>query len=238
MARRVRAAGAASRLTSPLPGCGSGPRLMLFRLRIRRRAPPPGLCGTAPVLSAGSKRPAWLMTSRDCSSGTPPRPKGGVPSRVQSLHVAFPFGHPFDRMLRGSDATVHNPSHSRTEVRAPGPRRCKSSIPCPTRLTPRWLLRRRVPQTSAGPSTTWYCSGRRPPTSAGTSLPAGRLVPCSALLNPPDGLQGVPSTWGALRHPGHRAPSSMRSLYLGHGLRRRLSAADCPPVPAVLSACA
>ena len=44
------------------------------------------------------------MTSRDCSSGTPPRPKGGVPSRVQSLHVAFPFGHPFDRMLPGSDA--------------------------------------------------------------------------------------------------------------------------------------
>ena len=50
-------------------------------------------------------------------------------------------------------------------------------------------------------------------------LPAGRLVPCSAHLNPPDGLQGVPSTWGDRRHPGHRAPSSMRSLYLGHGLR-------------------
>ena len=51
------------------------------------------------------------------------------------------------------------------------------------------------------------------------TLPAGRLVPCSAHLNPPDGLQGVPSTWGVRQHPGHRAPSSMRSLYLGHGLR-------------------
>ena len=57
------------------------------------------------------------------------------------------------------------------------------------------------------------CSSRAP------TLPAGRLVPFSAHLNPPDGLQGVPSTWGDRRHPGHRAPSSMRSLYLGHGLR-------------------
>lgn len=177
------------------------------------------LCSRTASLMEGASLATGVKTSRDCSSGTPPRQKGGVPSRVQSLHVAFPFGHPFDRMLPGSDAFTHNPSHSRTEVRAPGPRWCKSSIPCPTRLTPRWLLRRRVPQTSAGPSTTWYCSGRRPPTSAGTSLPAGRLVPCSAHLNPPDGLQGVPSTWGDRRHPGHRAPSSMRSLYLGHGLR-------------------
>jgi hypothetical protein len=48
------------------------------------------------------------------------------------------------------------------------------------------------------------------------------------LLNPPDGLRVVPSTWGGLQHPRHRAPSSMRSLYLNRGLRRAVFGCRSP----------
>ena len=156
----------------------------------------------------------------------PPRcvpKKRGDPSQVHSLHVAIPCGHPFDGMFTWHRRPQVTPSHSCSESSRPPMVHEFDSMSYQAHSAPQVRVRARpichlyhanhVTRALLLHGTVRVVLFRAP------TLPAGRLVPCSAHLNPPDGLQGVPSTWGVRRHPGHRAPSSLRSLYLGHGLR-------------------